>query len=197
MSGGGAFIAAHATGASLALVLGGYQLWRTPRGDVTHRMLGRVWVVAMYWTVLSSFFIKRLNPGHYSWIHLLSIWTFISLTTGIWAALRGRIDTHRGWMIGSYCGLVGAFIGAVAVPDRDVPQLVVHRPVVFTLAVIGIVIAAATVITCCVRTAPRATNGLAGATFGAVRDCPRPCWQHTPVMHFRGQSRTGQDEYPG
>lgn len=170
MSGSGAFIAAHATGASLALVLGGYQLWRTPKGDLTHRVVGRIWVVAMYWTVLSSFFIKRLNPGHYSWIHLLSIWTFISLTTGIWAALRGRVDTHRGWMIGSYCGLVGAFIGAVAVPDRDVPQLVVHRPIVFTLAVIGVVIAAATITALCARSQPRTSRGQSGRGLSTLAD---------------------------
>ncbi len=142
----GVFIAAHAAGASLALVLGGWQLWHKPKGDRAHRQVGRLWLVLMYWTVLSSFFIQRLNPGHYSWIHLLSIWTFTSLTIGTWAALRGRIDTHRAWMNGSYVGLLGAFIGAVAVPNRDLPQLVVHRPVVFTLAAIGILIAAATVI---------------------------------------------------
>jgi uncharacterized membrane protein len=150
-----AFVAAHASGASLALVLGGWQLCRKPKGDWTHRMVGRVWVVAMYWTIFSSFFIQELNPGHYSWIHLLSVWTFISLTVGLWAALTGRIEHHQGWMTGSYFGLVGAFLGAVAVPDRAVPQLVVHRPVVFVLAVVGVVVAAATVIAMCAQAARR------------------------------------------
>lgn len=27
-----------------------------------HRLVGRVWVVAMYWTVLSSLFIQQLSP---------------------------------------------------------------------------------------------------------------------------------------
>lgn len=153
-----AFVAAHATGASVALLLGGWQLWHRPKGDPAHRVLGRVWVVTMYWTVLSSFFIKRLSPGHYSWIHLLSIWTFISLTIGTWAAIHGRVTLHRSYMTGSYFGLLGAFVGAVAVPDRDVPQLAVHRPLVFAFAVFAIATAAATIIAVCAR--PKAGSGI-------------------------------------
>ncbi|MDP9391094.1 MAG: hypothetical protein M3P89_06865 [Actinomycetota bacterium] len=58
---------------------------RRTRGDRAHRLVGRVWVVAMYWTVLSSFFIKQLDPGHFSWIHGLSAFTFLTLTLGTWA----------------------------------------------------------------------------------------------------------------
>jgi uncharacterized membrane protein len=147
-------IAAHAAGASLALVLGAWQLLRTPRGDRAHRRVGRVWVVAMYWTVLSSFFITELDPGQFSWIHGLSALTFVTLTAGTWAAVLGRVAVHRQFMTGSYLGLLGAFAGAVAVPSRDIPQLLVHRPVVFTAAVVGVVVASATVVVLC-RVGPR------------------------------------------
>ena len=142
-------IAAHAAGASLALVLGAWQLLRRPRGDRAHRRVGRVWVVAMYWTVLSSFFITELDPGHFSWIHGLSALTFVTLTAGTWAAVLGRIAVHRQFMTGSYLGLVGAFAGAVAVPQRDIPQLLVHRPVVFAVAVVAVAVASATVVALC------------------------------------------------
>ncbi len=139
-------IAAHALGASLALVLGAWQLLRRPRGDRAHRRVGRVWVVAMYWTVLSSFFITELDPGHFSWIHGLSLLTFVTLTAGTWAAVLGRVALHRQFMTGSYLGLLGAFVGAVAVPSRDIPQLVVNRPVVVAAAVLALAVVSVTVI---------------------------------------------------
>ena len=103
----------------------------------------------MYWTVLSSFFITELDPGHFSWIHGLSALTFVTLSLGTWAAIRGRIDLHRRFMRGSYVGLIGAFLGAVAVPQRDIPQLLVHRPLVLAAAVTAVAIATVTVVAVC------------------------------------------------
>lgn len=137
-----AFIAAHAIAASLALLLGAVNLLRRPKGDAVHKIVGRVWVVTMYWTVLSSFFIRRLNPGSFSWIHGLSVFTFVTLTIGLWAAVTGRIAMHRGYMRGTWFGTVGAFIGAVAVPQRDVPQLAVHHPYLLSLAAFAVLAAA-------------------------------------------------------
>jgi uncharacterized membrane protein len=121
-------IAVHASGATIALVLGGYNVMRRTKGDRRHRWIGRVWVIAMYWTVLSSFAIRRLRPGHFSWIHGLSLFTFVTLSIGLWAARSHRVRLHRQFITGSYLGLVGAFIGAVAVPSRDIPQWIVHEP---------------------------------------------------------------------
>lgn len=142
-------VIAHAFGASLALTLGGWQLVRRIRGDRAHRLVGRAWVVAMYWTVLSSFFITDLDPGRFSWIHGLSALTFATLSLGTWAAIRGRIDLHRHFMRGSYLGLIGAFLGAVAVPQRDIPHLLVDRPLVLAAAVAAVVIATVTVVAVC------------------------------------------------
>lgn len=130
-------IAVHAIGAFLALALGAVNL-RRPKGDRSHRIVGRVWVVSMYWTVLSSFFIRELNPGGFSWIHGLSVFTFVTLTIGLWAAMTGRIQTHRGFMRGSYFGTVGAFIGATVVPQRDIPQLAVHNPMLLSMAALAV-----------------------------------------------------------
>src|SRR4051812_2595294 len=121
MDGWTLLIAAHATGALLALVLGAVMVVRR-KGDLDHRRLGRVWMIVMYWVVLSSFGITRLHPGRFSWIHGLSVWTFISLTVAWRAARRGDVRSHRAWVLGSYAGLLGAFAGAVAVPVRLVPR---------------------------------------------------------------------------
>jgi uncharacterized membrane protein len=147
-------VAAHASVASLALVLGAWQLLRRPRGDRAHRRVGRVWVVAMYWTVLSSFFITELEPGRFSWIHGLSALTFVTLTIGTWAAVLGHVALHRQFMTGSYLGLIGAFVGAVAVPSRDIPQLLVHRPLVLAVAVVAVAVAGATTVALCRAGAP-------------------------------------------
>jgi uncharacterized membrane protein len=139
MTGWTALIAAHATGATLSLVLGGYLVIRRRKGDRRHRRLGRVWMVAMYWTVISSFWVKELHPGHFSWIHGLSVFTFVTLTVALWAALTGRVHTHKSYVLGSYFGLVGAGIAASAFPQRLVPQLAMHRPLVLVVAVAGVV----------------------------------------------------------
>ncbi len=131
-------IAAHALGASLALALGAVNLLRSTKGDRSHRVVGRVWVVAMYWTVLSSFFVREINPGGFSWIHGLSVFTFVTLSIGLWAAATGRIETHRGFMRGSYLGTVGAFVGATAVPQRAVPRLAVEHPMVLSAAALSV-----------------------------------------------------------
>ena len=138
MNGWTVLIAAHATGATLALMLGAVVVLRRRKGDRAHRRMGRVWMVAMYWTVLSSFWIRKLHPGHFSWIHGLSVFTFITLTIALWAALTHRVETHKRFVVGSYCGLLGAFLGAVAVPVRLMPQLAFHRPLVLAAALAAV-----------------------------------------------------------
>src|SRR3954447_17078728 len=106
-------IAAHALGATFAL-FAGLVVLRTPRkGNRFHRRLGMTWMVAMYWTVLSSFGIRELHPHHLSWIHGLSAWTFVTLTAALWAARTGRRKMHRDFVVGSYLGLVGAGLAAM------------------------------------------------------------------------------------
>ncbi|WP_027347088.1 DUF2306 domain-containing protein [Hamadaea tsunoensis] len=132
-------IGVHASAATVSLVLGAYNLLRRPKGDQRHRRIGRVWVVAMYLTIITSFFIQALRPGHFSWIHGLSVFTFVTLTIGLWAARTGRVKHHRRFMTGSYFGLLGAFVGAVVVPVRQIPQWIVHNPVPLTLGALACV----------------------------------------------------------
>src|SRR5581483_7401410 len=133
-------IALHAAGATYALGVGAVVLFLPGKGSVPHRRLGRSWIVAMYWTVLSSFGIQALHPGHFSWIHLLSIWTFISLSVALWAARTHRFVVHRQWAVGSYMGLCGAALAATAFPQRLVPRVLLHRPTVFAGAVLGVAV---------------------------------------------------------
>src|SRR4051794_40020302 len=152
-----ALLALHAIGATVALVLGGYLVLRRRKGDLLHRRLGRFWMVDMYWVAFSSFGIKRLTPGHFSWIHGLSAWTIVSLTMAIWAARTHRVQAHRGWVVGTYLGLVGAGLAAVVFPVRLVPQTAIHRPTWLLAGLLASTLIAAAAIELAARTS-RQTN---------------------------------------
>ena len=99
-----------------ALLLGIFILAR-PKGTPVHKALGRTWVGLMLVVAIGSFWIRSSPGGGLSAIHLLSAWTLFALAMAVVAIRRGRVRTHRGWMIGIYCGLLGA--GAYALsPGR-------------------------------------------------------------------------------
>lgn len=117
-------IAIHALAASFALLFGAFQLFRK-KGGKSHKILGRIWVLAMYTVIFTSFGITTLNGG-FSWLHGLSLLTFVTVSIGLYAVLKGNISSHRAFMQGSYFGLLGAFIGVIAVPSRRIPQMAIY-----------------------------------------------------------------------
>jgi uncharacterized membrane protein len=128
MTGATVLLAAHAGTALVCLLLGGFQLFRPVKGDLVHRVAGRTWGVGMAFVAVSSFWIRDLRDGRLSLLHVLSVVTLVSLVIGVVAARRGNVATHRASMRGGWMGLVGAFAGAVAVPDRLLPTFAVTRP---------------------------------------------------------------------
>lgn len=140
-------LATHAFSASVALPLGAWQLFRPTKGDDQHRLIGRTWVVLMLYVSVTSFWIKELKPGEFSLIHILSVVTIVTVSLGFLAAIRGDIRSHRGNMMGSWFGLLGAFIGAVAVPVRAIPTFVVTEPAQALAAVVVVLVTTAAVVT--------------------------------------------------
>jgi len=138
VSGWEVLTATHASTASVGLALGGYQLRRRVKGDRVHRNLGWVWVAAMGFVTTSSFAIRELRHGQLSLLHVLSVVTLVSLIIGVLAIRRGNVARHRGAMRGSWFGLIGAFIGAVAVPQRRIPTFAVTDPAGAALVVVTI-----------------------------------------------------------
>ena len=118
-------IATHAVAALYALAVGPINILRRRR-DRTHHVLGYTWAGAMYYVCLSSFWI--VSDGHFSWLHGLSAFTIVTVSLGILAAVRRNIRWHMMNMIGSYFGLVVAFIFATIVPSRGIPRLLVSDP---------------------------------------------------------------------
>ena len=110
-------IAIHLCAVLPALVLGVVQL-ATPKGTRLHKDLGWFWVAAMAIAAISSFWILGLSKaGGFSVIHLLSLWTLVSLGCALWFIRRGNVRAHKRFMIGTFLGLAGAGLGALA-PGR-------------------------------------------------------------------------------
>lgn len=113
--------ALHLAAAILSLLLGATVLARR-KGTTSHRLLGRIWVAVMALAALSSFWILDIGRGSFSLIHLLSVWTLISLALAIWFIRRGNVRAHKGFMVGTFIGLAAAGLGALA-PGRFLYQL--------------------------------------------------------------------------
>jgi uncharacterized membrane protein len=109
-------LAAHLSAALIALPLGAWVLFFSQKGSKRHKQAGYLWVVLMLVAAFSAFFIQ--SWGRFSAIHLFSVWTPISLVLAIRAARRGDLKAHRGYMRGTYVGLVVAGLLAVVLPGR-------------------------------------------------------------------------------
>ena len=110
----------HLAAASGAILLGAVMLTRQ-KGDGLHKALGRAWVVTMAFVALSSFFLPAFDPSQWSPIHALSVWSLVSLFFAVRAIRRGNMCGHMIWMVCTYLGLLGAFVGTLC------PGRVVHR----------------------------------------------------------------------
>lgn len=139
-------VATHAFAAGFGLVVGAWQLFFSTKGSIAHRVAGRAWVVALLYVSVSSFWIREIRDGAFSFLHVLSVVTVTTVLLGLVAAVRGNVFVHRGNMTGSWLGLVGAGIAASAVPDRDLPQLVVHSPGTAALAALVVLLTSTAVI---------------------------------------------------
>ncbi|MEO6387610.1 MAG: hypothetical protein ABIT16_11520 [Croceibacterium sp.] len=85
---------AHIGTIVVALVLTPVMLLR-PRGDSLHRALGWIWAVALFGTALLSFWVRTINPGHFSVIHLLSAFTLLQVPLIVLYARRHNWKRHR------------------------------------------------------------------------------------------------------
>ena len=94
----------HAFAAITAFVLGVVQL-AAPKGTLPHRTVGWIWVGLMATVAVSSFWIHQIRlVGPWSPIHLLSIFTLITLPLAVWRARRHDVADHRRIMILLFSG---------------------------------------------------------------------------------------------
>jgi uncharacterized membrane protein len=96
--------------------LGAWLLWRRRKGDLAHKIGGRVWAAMMVVTAIDSFWIRTVT-GTISPIHIFSLIVLVQLPRAIRFARIGDIDRHLKLMRGIYIGLIAAGFFAMA-PGR-------------------------------------------------------------------------------
>src|SRR5580700_472208 len=114
----------HAFAAMTAFALGIVQL-AAPKGTLPHRAVGWIWVTLMAIVAVSSFWIHQLRLwGPWSPIHLLSIFTLVTLPLAVWAADRHAVARHR-------MGMISIFLGALVIAGLFtlVPGRIMHAVV--------------------------------------------------------------------
>jgi uncharacterized membrane protein len=101
----------HLLGVAIAIGVG-LTLWAGVKGSRAHRVLGWTWVLAMTGVAVSSFFIRIVNHGRFSFIHLLGVGTLFALPMAVAAARRHQVRLHARTMTGIFTGgliLAGLF----------------------------------------------------------------------------------------
>ncbi|MEQ9326191.1 MAG: DUF2306 domain-containing protein [Rhodospirillales bacterium] len=111
----------HLVLAVIALGLGTANLVRE-KGTPVHRLLGWIWVISMAIVAISTYWIRGLGDGSFSPIHILSVWTIVSMAIALVSIRRGRVQTHARFMTGTMVGAAIAAILALA-PGRLLSHL--------------------------------------------------------------------------
>ena len=101
----------HAASAIAAFLLGLVQ-FTAPKGTIPHRTFGYVWVALMASTAITAFFIREINDGGLSWIHIFVPITLYGIVELSIRARRGLTGKHRStalWMFTAALVIPGIF----------------------------------------------------------------------------------------
>jgi uncharacterized membrane protein len=105
----------HMSAALSALALGTVMLVRR-KGTFSHKVLGRLWAALMLTVAVSSLWVPSFL--HFTWIHLFTVLTLVSLPWAIYKIRSGDVRGHAQAMKGLFIG--GLVIAGVftLVPGR-------------------------------------------------------------------------------
>ena len=82
----------------------GLYLFLARKGGARHRLLGRIWMALMAITAVAALFIRHVNSGQFSFIHIASVVTLVGIPLAINAARQGRIAAHRRHLLNMFIG---------------------------------------------------------------------------------------------
>src|SRR6202035_1576684 len=101
-----------------AFVIGTWLIFFSTKGARWHRALGAVYLTLMTVTAVATFFIRSIDPGHLSFIHLFIPLTLFGVGAALWNVRRGNIKGHRSAMLGLYVGGLLIAGGLTLLPGR-------------------------------------------------------------------------------
>jgi uncharacterized membrane protein len=101
-----------------AFVIGTWLIFFSTKGARWHRALGAVYLALMTVTAVAAFFIRSINPGQLSLIHLFIPLTLFGVFGALWNVRRGNINGHRHAMLGLYFGGLLIAGGLTLLPGR-------------------------------------------------------------------------------
>jgi uncharacterized membrane protein len=84
--------------------IGTWLIFFSTKGSRLHRVLGSVYLVLMTITSIAAIFIRDLNSGRFSWIHIFVPLTLFGVISAVWRIRRHDIAGHRAAMLGVYFG---------------------------------------------------------------------------------------------
>ena len=101
-----------------AFAIGTWLIFFSVKGARWHRALGAAYLALMIVTAIAAFFIRSINPGHLSFIHLFIPLTLFGVFGALWNVRRGDIRGHRNAMLGLYLGGLLIAGGLTLLPGR-------------------------------------------------------------------------------
>ncbi len=131
----------HVACAVPALVIGPFALFRTRR-DRIHKVLGRVWIVAMLGLALTGLTIPSEIAvlWHLGPIHLLSFFTIYGVIEGFSHIRRGNIASHQAAMRNLWFGALGLGGLLTLLPGRVLNRMVfgAYEQLAWVVIVLGL-----------------------------------------------------------
>jgi uncharacterized membrane protein len=106
-----------------AFFIGGWLLLVSTKGARPHRWLGVLYLSLMTATAITTLFIRNIDPGHFSLIHLFIPLTLFGVVGGVWRLRQGDIKGHRNAMIALYVGALLIAGGFTFSPGRLMHQV--------------------------------------------------------------------------
>lgn len=100
-----------------ALPLGLY-IFLTRKGGTRHKQLGKSWLTLMGITAVATLFIRNIENGGFSFIHLASVMTLVAIPRVIITARRREFAAHRGHLLGMFIGAMLVAGGLSFLPGR-------------------------------------------------------------------------------
>lgn len=112
-----------------SVVLGGWLIVISGKGLRPHRRIGQIYIALMTVTSATALGIQEINPGGFSWIHVLIPVTLFGLFGGLVAARAGRTVAHRNAMVAVYIGGILIAGGFALSPGRILHTVVFGPPI--------------------------------------------------------------------